>query len=112
MMSQTNLRSSVPASTKGNETMTSPLREGQRPPQSVLKIIVRYFNKVARPVYLGTLSLEVGWSLARTHELVEQLVDEGVIRAVTDEEKAADKIPTIANLYVLIGEPTLSKAWS
>lgn len=91
--------------------MTSLFKNGQKPPTAALEIIERYFNRVARPVYLGTISLEIRWSLARTQEMLEHLTDEGIVRPLTDDEKFSSGFPVEANIYVLVGEPKLSKAW-
>lgn len=92
-------------------TMTRLFRDGQKPPQKVLEIIVRHFHRVGRPVYMGIVSLEIGWSLARTQEMFDDLTDKGVIRPMTEAEKLAAKLPIVANTYVLTERPMLSKAW-
>lgn len=50
-------------------------RDGRLPPQKALEIIVCYMKRMITPVYLGILSVEVGWSLARTQEMMERLED-------------------------------------
>lgn len=85
-------------------------RNGQKPPQRALEIIVRYLNKVANPVYMGLISLEVGWSLARTEEMMELLEDRGVVRKLTPDDLRQRGYRSDANIYELIGKPELRKA--
>ena len=70
--------------------MMRPLfRDGQRPPQKALEIIVGYMRRVAHPVYLGYVSLEVGWSLRHTEEMMQELERRGLVRQLGPEESAA-----------------------
>jgi hypothetical protein len=91
--------------------MATLFRDGKELPQNVAGKIVRLFHRLAHPVYMGIVSLEIGWSLARTQEILEHLSDEGVVRAMSPDEKITAKFPEDANLYVLIGAPRLNKAW-
>ena len=91
--------------------MERQLRDGMRPSPKVLEIIVSYMNRVASPVYLGILSLEVRWSLERTQQMLNELEDKGMVRKVTDEEKRKLGRPLEAILYVLTDRPSLSKAY-
>ena len=86
-------------------------RDGLKPPPKVLEIIMRLFHRLAHPLYLGIVSLEIGWSLARTQEMLNHLEDRGIVRPMTKEEKGTSGYPEDANLYVLIEKPQLSKAW-
>jgi len=65
------------------------LRDGTKPPQRALEIITDYLDRVASPTYLGAISLEVGWSLARTQEMVTVLVERGLTRELSVGEKRA-----------------------
>lgn len=85
-------------------------RDGQRPPQKALEIITSYMNRVTYPVYLGYLSLEAGYSLARTEEMMNLLEDEGVVHKLTTEELRRSGFREVANVYALVGKPQLSKA--
>jgi len=85
-------------------------RDGQVPPQKVLEIIVGLMHRVTNPVYLGIISLEIRYSLARTQEMMELLEERGEVRQVTDDEKRAMKIRLDANLWTLTGPAQLSKA--
>lgn len=78
------------------------LRASHRAPQKVLEMIVGFIERVDRPVYLGHVSLEVGWSLERTQEMMDLLEEKGVVRKLTLEEKSAQHYPSVAHLYVLI----------
>jgi len=83
--------------------MSVNFRDGRRPPQKALEIIVGYMTRVAHPVYLGYVSLEVGYSLARTEEMMTILEDQGVVHKMTPEELKAVGYRDIANIYVLKG---------
>ena len=85
-------------------------RDGDVPPEHVLRIIVGFMHRVARPVYLGTVALEVGHSLARTQEMMEALEDRGEARAVGADEKRRLGFREDANVYAVVGEPVLNKA--
>lgn len=69
-----------------------------------------HFHRVATPVYVGILSLEIGWSLARTEEMLQHLQEQKLLRPMTSEEKKSKKISDEANLWVLTGKAELSKA--
>jgi hypothetical protein len=56
------------------------------PPDSVLERIIAQFHRLARPVFLGEISLEVGWSLERVQQMLQRLIDSGVIREATGAE--------------------------
>jgi hypothetical protein len=90
--------------------MASWLREGKEPPQAVLRIIEGYFHRAARPLYLGIVSLYIGWSLDRTQEMLDVLVTRGVIRPATDDEKLAQGFATDGIVYTLVGRPSLALA--
>lgn len=86
------------------------LRDGGHPPQAVLGIIESYLHRVACPVYLGTISLYIGWSLARTEEMMIIMQDGGLVRPLTDDEKRASGYRIDGNIWCLNGKPELSKA--
>lgn len=76
--------------------------DGRGPSQKVLELIVGYMERVARPAYMGIISLEIHWSLARTQEAMDRLEDAGLVRQLTLDEKRGRGLPDVANLYVLI----------
>lgn len=78
--------------------------DGMGPSQKVLEIIINYLTKVSRPTYLGILSLEIHWSLARTQQAVDKLVDRGLVRELTLDDKKRRGFPSIAALYELVDE--------
>lgn len=77
------------------------LLEKNRPPRQALEIIVAFFRRMDRPIYLGIAALEVGWSLARTQEMFDELEGSGTIRPQTAEERQAFGYPSYAITYVL-----------
>lgn len=81
--------------------MASLFRDGQKPPQKVLEIIIDFFRKVPHPVYLGYISLEIGWSLARTKEMLDLLESRGNVRPLTVEEKKLQGYPEEAIVYMM-----------
>jgi len=96
---------------KGLNMIKQYFRDGNRIPHAALEIIESYFNRVARPVYLGTISLEIGWSLASTQEMFDYLHDIGTIRPMKTDEKIVLGFTSGANIYVLTTKPVLAKAW-
>lgn len=91
--------------------MATWLKEGKQPPQDVLRIIEGLFHRVASPIYLGAVSLHIGWSLARTEEMLHVMVDRGLIRKLSPVEKAQRLLPAEGDIYGLVGRPVLAKAW-
>lgn len=67
-------------------------------------------HRVARPVYLGFISLEIRWSLARTQEMMDYLEEQGIVRLVPAEELKSRGFPVVAVIYELVGGPQVSKA--
>ena len=58
-------------------------------PKFWLKIrnqVKRFLRKTERPTRLGEISLEIKLNLRQTREIVEKMIDEGVVRALTLEE--------------------------
>lgn len=86
------------------------LREGRRPPQAVLEIIESFFHRVACLVYLGAVSLEIGWNLNRTLEMLQFLQEKGVVRPLTNHEKQRHGFPEIADVWCLNVVQQLNKA--
>ncbi len=77
-------------------------KDGTLPPQAALEKIIRYFSRVTPPVYLGFISLELGHCLATTEWMIEALVDQKKIRALTLIEKRNLLIDEICSVYVLV----------
>jgi len=90
--------------------MGSLLRDSRLPPQVVLGIIEGYMHRVACPVYVGTISLFVGWSLERTQQMLETMQDRGIVHPLTVEEKKKQGIREDANIWRLIDDPSPAKA--
>lgn len=63
---------------------------------------IRLFQRTHFPLYLGQIALEVSFSLDRTLKLVGELVDDGVVRALTIEEKKRYDIDHVCDVYTLI----------
>ena len=86
------------------------LREGYQPPEAVLGIIEGYLHRVACPTYLGAVSLYIGWSLARTEQMMEILQDRGVVLPLDVVEKKQHGFRSDANVWRLVEKPTPAKA--
>lgn len=71
--------------------------------------IVSYFHKVDRPVLLGTISLEFKFNLSQTKIFLDHLVDVGVIRPASDDEKKERAIDKRCDAYVLLSRAEISK---
>lgn len=89
--------------------MVAWLREGKQPPQNVLDLITGYLHRVARPVYLGTLSLHIGYSLAQTEAFLVILEERGIVRPMTEDEKLEHRFRKDGNVFRLVGKPNPAK---
>ena len=89
---------------------TNKLRDSQKYPPAVLELILSIMHRMARPVYLGIISLEVGWSLARTQQMFDELEERGEVRPATLLEKREHGMRTDATVYTLTGPAMISKA--
>ena len=73
-----------------------------KPSQKLLEIIIGCFSRYSTPLYLGIVSVEIGWGLSRTQEMFDELIEQGKIRHATLEEKGAKRMEPDANVYVLV----------
>jgi hypothetical protein len=74
------------------------------------KIVLRYMHRVARPSYLGNISIELGRSLGRTEAIVLQMCDEGLLRFLNRKELTAIGAEDSAVVCALVDRhnPTLA----
>lgn len=79
------------------------------PPKALEKIIA-LLNRAMGPVYMGIFSTEVGTSLRKTQEMVDQLVADGVIRRCDLSDVKRWELRPDAEAYVLVGRPHPSRA--
>lgn len=86
------------------------LRDGSSPPQKALEIIVARLHRVTTPMYLGALSLEVGYNLRQTGDMVAELERRGLVRRATAEEKLAHAMQADGEVYVLTEPASPAKA--
>ena len=63
---------------------------------------VRLFKRTYFPLYVGQVALEVAFSLEKTLKLINELVADGVIRALTTEEKKGYDIDPVCEVYMRI----------
>lgn len=90
--------------------MAPVFRDGSKLPQKALDLIVRRFHMVAKPMYLGEVSMVVSWSLSRTQEMLDELERLGTVRQLSLEEKLKGRFVADGNVYCLVESPKLSKA--
>jgi len=81
---------------------TARFKDGSLPSQAALEKIISYFNRVTPPVYLGFISMELGVSIAAAEWMIEALVDQKRVRALTPAEKRNLLINEICSVYVLV----------
>ena len=67
----------------------------------IIDRIISYMYRFSRPVYVGFIALEIGYSLARTQVMMDDLVLEGRVRAFTVDEKKRLGMHPDANIWVL-----------
>lgn len=82
----------------------------QEPTQAVLDLIMGYMHRVAKPLYIGLISLEIGWSLERTQYMLEELERRGETRLATNEEKQQHGLRLDSNVWTLVQAAQPSKA--
>ncbi len=67
------------------------------------RIIAVFKRSPDRPVYLGQVANDIGWSLERTQEFLHTLVHNRIRPATTNEKLAIDAPGgEFASLYVLV----------
>ena len=72
-------------------------------PDVVITKIMRYFHKVHRPIYLGELSIDLGFSLTQTENFIYELIDRGIIRQASVKEIYDIGGRSDSFVFVLIG---------
>jgi hypothetical protein len=86
------------------------LIDGRQPPQIVLRQIEGHLHRVACPLYLGAISLYIGWSLDRTHQMLEVLQTQGIVVPLGPPDLERHGFPAEANVWRLVEKPTPAKA--
>jgi len=80
-------------------------------PAGTQERIVSLFHRAARPMFLGQISLEIGWSLERTELMLNELVGLGVLRrALPEEMRKIGAVTDDANVYTLVDAPSAALA--
>lgn len=67
-------------------------------------------HRVACPTYLGAVSLYIGWSLARTEEMMQVMQDRGIVMLMSGSELRDHGLRVDANIWRLVEKPTPAKA--
>ncbi|MFA6573596.1 MAG: hypothetical protein WCT13_05520 [Patescibacteria group bacterium] len=58
-------------------------------------------RRMEKPVYMGSIAIEIGYGLNRTQHFIDNLVDENIIREVTLKEKSDLGVNDEVLMYVL-----------
>jgi len=77
---------------------------------AALEKIMRYLNRVDRPTYMGFIALEIGYSLAQTLAMMQELEEAGQVRLLTVEDLKRLKLDERANIWELTERAHPSKA--
>lgn len=70
-------------------------------PRSAFIEARRLFHKVDRPLLLGEVASEIGWSLERTLQVVGQLVKDGAVKRGTKSDAVGLGACENADVFVL-----------
>jgi hypothetical protein len=62
------------------------------------------------PLYLGYVSIEIGHSLKQTQEMINLLIESGVLKSLSLEEKKKSNINVEGIVYQLVEKAQISKA--
>lgn len=80
--------------------------DGSKPRQQVLDLIVSYMQRINHPLYLGYISLEIGYSLAQTQAMIDMLVKQEIIRHLSEKELKEKNAHPDASIYTLVELPS------
>ena len=61
-------------------------------------------------MYLGAISLYIGWSLDRTTQMMEMLQERGVVKPLSPDERKSQGFPSESNVWQLVEKPSVAKA--
>lgn len=81
-----------------------------RYPQAALEKIVRYFHRLDSPLYTGYVSIEIGYSIKQTEEMIDHLIESGVLKRLTDDEKKMNNIDVCGSVCSLVNKAKISRA--
>lgn len=84
--------------------------DGKGPPQVVLEKIVGYMHRIAKPVHLGFIARDIGYSIEQTHLMLSMLEASGVVRPLRDEEKRSHFININDDVWMLVSTAHPNKA--
>lgn len=82
----------------------------KKAPQAALEKLMSYLHRVTRPTYMGFLSLEIGYSLAQTLVMMQELEEAGLVRQLTADDLRRLKFDERANMWELTERAHPSKA--
>jgi hypothetical protein len=77
-------------------------RDGDGYPQTALERILGCLKRVDSPIYMGHISVEIGFSLAQTQAMLEHLEEKGLVRNLTVDELKQQRFDVRANIWVLV----------
>jgi len=76
-------------------------------PESTFNKIVMLFHRSMRPLFLGQVSMDIGWSLERTEMMINCLIGKGVLRHASLSERTYLGVDANANIFALVEKPSL-----
>ena len=79
------------------------LKNTQINPDDVKKIL-KYLHRIHGPIFLGNISIEIGYSLLRTERIMEHMFDAGLVRLAKEEELRSIGADYNSIAYVLVGD--------
>jgi hypothetical protein len=78
------------------------LIEEDRPPARQTQKLIEYMHRTGRPAFVGSIAIEIGWSIDNTMEMIERYVYDGALRWATQKELKELSAPSNAFVVVMI----------
>lgn len=85
--------------------ITNRFNKDIEPSNIVLRKIVVYFRKTERPLFLGQIALEIGYSLEQTEYFLESLASMGLVQQLSAPEVKDLFLKEHSVLYRMIRAP-------
>lgn len=71
-------------------------------PQRAIESIVYLLQRIAQPIYMGDISIEIGYSLNRTEEMLGYLESVGIVRKLLTSDLKKFGFREDTNVYVFV----------
>lgn len=75
--------------------------------RSIERKIMRFMHNRARPMYLGEISNDIGHNLEQTCVFLTSMEDDGIVRRLTSEEKAARGLDVRSDVWTILAERSI-----